>query len=208
MEHIQHWIYHYGYFGILIILLLEMIGIPFPAETTLIVSGFAWQKGVFSLPLLLLFASAGNITGSIIAYIIGRYLGRPVVMRFGKYIGLTNEKFDKMEGKFKKYGNWLVLFSKFIAGIRVLVPYLSGINRMPLTRFTVLNIISAILWTSTFILLGRYIEITWHRYYQSTHQLLLPVIIIASISIGLYFFIKHRRKRPKSTEQLGTKNKI
>lgn len=159
MEHIQYWIHHYGYSGVFFILLLEMIGIPFPAETTLIISGFAWQKGIFSLPLLLFFASAGNIIGSMIAYTIGWYFGRPFVLRFGKHIGITNEKFDKLEEKFKKYGNWIVLFSKFIVGIRVLVPYLSGINRMPPTRFAVFNIVSATLWTSAFVLLGRYIQI-------------------------------------------------
>lgn len=199
MEHIQYLIQHYGYFGVFFILLLEMIGIPFPAETTLTILGFAWEKGTFSLPWLLLIASAGNITGSMIAYALGQKFGRPIVVRFGKYAGITNEKFNKLEGKFQKYGDWIVLFSKFIAGIRVLVPYLSGINRMPLIRFAVFNVVSAILWTSAFVLLGRYIEMAWNRYYQAIHQFLLPGIILAIIIIGFYVFMKRRNKRSKST---------
>lgn len=199
MEHIQYWIHQYGYSGVFFILLLEMIGIPFPAETTLTFSGFAWQKGIFSLPQLLFFASAGNIIGSMIAYTIGWYFGRPIVVRYGKHIGITNEKLDKLEGKFRKYGDWLVLFSKFIAGIRVLVPYLSGINRMPLTRFAVLNIVSATLWTSAFVLLGRYVGNAWHCYYPVIHQLLLLGAIITTITIGLYIFIKHRKNQQGNT---------
>jgi len=156
-----------------------------------------WQQGMFSLPWLLFFASAGNMAGSMIAYTIGWYFGRPIVLRFGKYIGITSEKLDKLEGKFNKYGVWIVFFSKFIAGIRVLVPYLSGINRMPLTRFAVFSFVSAILWASVFVLLGRYIEITWHHYYQAAHQFLLPGIIIVALIIGCYLFIKYRNSRSK-----------
>ena len=199
MDHIQYWVHHYGYFGVFFILLFEMIGIPFPAETTLTISGFAWQQGLFSLPYLLFFASAGNIAGSMIAYTIGWYFGRPIVLRFGKYIGITGEKLDKLEEKFNRYGNWIVFFSKFIAGMRVLVPYLSGINQMPLLRFTVVSLVSAILWTSVFVLLGRYIEIAWRHYYQSAHQFLLPGIIIAVLIIGCYLFIKYRKSRSKSS---------
>lgn len=198
MEHIQYWVHHYGYFGVFSILLLEMIGIPFPAETTLIISGFTWQQGLFSLPWLLFFASAGNMAGSMIAYTIGWYFGRPIVLRFGKYIGITGEKLDKLERKFNKYGDWIVFFSKFIAGIRILVPYLSGINRMPLTRFTVFSFVSAILWSSVFVLLGRYIEIAWRHYYQSVHQFLLPGIVIAALIMGCYLFKKYRKSRLKS----------
>lgn len=195
MEHIHFWIQHYGYYGVFFVLLIEMIGIPFPAETTLTISGIAWQQGLFSLPGLLFFAGAGNIAGSMIAYAIGWYFGRPIVLRYGKYIGITGEKFDRLEGKFNKYGDWIVLFSKFIAGVRVLAPYLSGINRMPWARFAVLNLVSAVLWTSVFVLLGRYIQIAGSRYYQAVHHCLRPGIIIAVLIIGCYIFIRHRNSR-------------
>lgn len=198
MESIQYWIQHYGYFGVFFILLLEMVGIPFPAETTLTISGVAWQQGIFSLPWLLFFAIAGNMTGSLIAYTIGWYFGRPIVIRYGRYIGITGEKLDKLEGKFNKYGDWIVFFSKFIAGIRILVPYLSGINRMPPARFTVISLVSAILWALVFVLLGRYIEMAWRHYFQAAHQFLLPGIIIAALLIGCYLFIKYRKSRSKS----------
>ena len=93
--HIQALLHHYGYLGVFFILLMEMIGIPFPAETTLTISGFEWTQGVFRLVPLLLAASIGNIFGSTIAYGIGRFLGRPVIVRFGKYIGITNERLDR-----------------------------------------------------------------------------------------------------------------
>lgn len=79
--HIQLLIHHYGYFGVFFILLLEMIDIPFPAETTLTLSGIEWTQGAFHLIPLLIAATVGNASGSVVAYWIGRLLGRPVIVR-------------------------------------------------------------------------------------------------------------------------------
>src|SRR5579875_3968293 len=141
---VQHLIAEYGYIGVFLILLFEMIGIPFPAETTLTISGFEWTKGIFALTPLLISATLGNIIGSTIAYGIGYYLGRPIILKFGRYIGITEEKLNAADVKFSSYRSTVVLISKFIAGIRVLVPYLAGINRMPFLLFTVYNAVSAI----------------------------------------------------------------
>jgi membrane protein DedA with SNARE-associated domain len=189
------WIAHYGYVGVFFILLFEMIGIPFPAETTLTVSGFEWTKGVFHLIPLLASAIAGNVLGSSIAYGIGRFLGRPVILKFGRFIGITAQKLDKADQKFVKYRNGIVIVSKFIAGIRVLVPYLAGINRMPFTLFSLFNTISAILWATIFIILGRSAGIVWDKYHRILHAWLLPSVIILVVLIGASFYIRRRSRK-------------
>lgn len=196
--HVQHLISHYGYIGVFFILLVENIGIPFPAETTLTISGFEWMKGVFSLVPLLLGAAIGNIFGSTIAYGIGYYLGRPVIVRFGRYIGITEERLDKADEQFAKFRSPIILFGKFIAGIRVLIPYLAGINRMPFFLFSVYNAVSAIVWTAFFIIIGRYIEVAWSHYHKIMHQFLVPTIIVLVVLIGVYIGIKMRRRHRSS----------
>jgi membrane protein DedA with SNARE-associated domain len=193
--HIQLLIGHYGYFGVFIILMLEMLGIPFPAETTLTLSGVEWTQGVFHLVPLLLAAATGNAIGSIVAYWIGRLFGRPVIVRFGKYVGITSERLDKANLMFKKYETTVVLFSKFIAGIRVLVPYLAGINKMSFAFFTFCTTVSALVWSAVFIIFGKYLGIELSRYHQMFHQYLLPGIIILVLGSGLVFTLKIRKKR-------------
>ena len=190
---------HYGYLGVFFILVLEMVGIPFPAETTLTISGFEMTKGAFELAPLLLVAAAGNIVGSSIAYWIGRLLGRPVIVRFGKYVGITDERLDKANHLFHRHQSWIVIIGKFIAGIRVLIPYLAGINKMNFVVFSIYNAISALAWAITFIVLGRYIGIEWSKYHQVLHQYLVPGVIIAAIVIGAIVALKirHRRNRMK-----------
>ncbi|WP_258110590.1 DedA family protein [Alicyclobacillus sp. SP_1] len=193
--HIQQTIHHYGYFGVFSILLLEMVGIPFPAETTLTISGIEWTQGVFQLVPLLVAAATGNSIGSIIAYWIGRLLGRPVIVRWGKYVGITSERLDKANGVFHKYEATVVLFSKFIAGIRVLVPYLAGINRMSFGLFALYTTISAVVWSVLFILLGRYLGIEWSRYHQVLHQYMVPGIIVLVLLLGLIVYWRKRRQK-------------
>ena len=156
---------HDGYLGVFFILLLEMVGIPFPAETTLTISGFEMANGTFQLAPLLLAAVLGNMVGSTIAYWIGRLLG------------------------------WPVIIGKFIAGIRVLTPYLAGINKMNFGVFSIYNAISALVWTTAFIVLGRYIGIEWTKYHQVLHQYLVPGIIVVAIAIGAVVAWKMRHRK-------------
>jgi membrane protein DedA with SNARE-associated domain len=198
--HIQVLIHHYGYFGVFLILLLEMIGIPFPAETTLTLSGIEWTQGTFSIIPLLIAATVGNAIGSGIAYWIGRLLGRPVIVRWGKYVGITNERLDKANVTFQKYQTTVVLFSKFIAGIRVLVPYLAGINKMSFGLFTLYTTVSALVWSAVFIILGKYLGIEWSRYHQVLHQYLVPGIIVLAILVAVWYTRKVRAKKRSKTE--------
>ena len=193
--HIQQMLHHYGYFGVFFILLLEMVGIPFPAETTLTISGFEWSNRAFKLVPLLLSAGLGNIVGSTIAFWIGRLLGRPVIVRFGKYVGITNERLDKANHMFHRHQSWIVIIGKFIAGIRVLIPYLAGINKMNFAVFSLYNAVSAFVWAAVFIILGRYIGIEWSKYHQVLHQYLVPGIIVVVIVIGAVVALKMRHRK-------------
>jgi membrane protein DedA with SNARE-associated domain len=193
--HVQHWISQYGYFGVFFILFTEALGIPFPTETALTVSGFEWMKGAFSLVPLLLCAALGNIIGSTIAYSIGYFLGRPVIVRFGRYVGITEQRLNAADVKFSKYRTRILLFSKFIAGIRVLVPYLAGINRMPFALFTAYNAVSAVVWAAVFILLGRYAGVAWSHHHKVLHHYLVPAIIVALVVVGIVFVRKIIAKR-------------
>ncbi len=194
---VQQWITHYGYLGVFFILMFEMIGIPFPAETTLTISGFEWTKGVFHLTPLFVSAVLGNIVGSTIAYAIGRFMGRPVILKFGRFIGIHEQKLNQADKKFSSYRDTIVFGSKFIAGIRVLVPYLAGINKMPLFRFTLINAFSAAVWALVFIILGSTVGVLWTRYHQILHQWLVPSGILLVLIIGASLYIKRRSNHRK-----------
>jgi membrane protein DedA with SNARE-associated domain len=201
---IQSLIHSYGYMGVGFILFIEMVGIPFPAETTLILSGVMWTHGVLKFFPLFAAVNIGNILGSTCAYGLGLFLGRPVIVRLGKYVGLTNERLDKGNRIFAKYQILVVLFGKFIAGIRVIIPYLAGINKMPFLKFSLYNALSSFLWTTAFIVIGKYIEELWSHYYTVLKPYMTPVIITAALLIVIFFGIKiwiKRRGKLRNTQR-------
>lgn len=193
--HIEPIISHYGYVGVFAILMIEMIGIPFPAETTLTVSGFEWTQHVFHLWPLVIAAVLGNVAGSSVAYLIGRMLGRRVLVRFGKYVGLTEERLEAADKKMVKYETGIILVGKFIAGIRVIIPYLAGINRMKFLWFSILNLISAIAWVLVFVTAGREAGLVWHRYHTLIQRFLIPLIVLAVLGIAVGLTVKALKKR-------------
>lgn len=201
--HVQALIHHYGYVGVTFILFMEMVGIPFPAETTLTISGIEWTQGVFRLLPLLLAASVGNILGSSVAYAIGRFLGRPIVVRFGRYVGITGERLDKANAVFTRYETPVLLFGKFIAGIRVLIPYMAGINKLSFARFSLYNAVSAVVWAGAFIVVGKYIGVEWTRYHKVLHQYMVPAIIVVAALVCAYIVVKMmlRRKSDKHVQR-------
>ncbi|MCL6453109.1 MAG: DedA family protein [Alicyclobacillus sp.] len=194
-------IQHYGYVGVFLILACEVVGIPFPAETTLTLTGIAWTAGTFRLVPLVLMAALGNIVGSTVAYFIGKYLGRTVILRYGRYVGITEPRLNHAEVLFQKYQWAILVVGKFIAGVRVLIPYLAGLNAMPFIRFTIVNSVSAILWVLTFVLLGSTIGALWRQYHALILHDLWYAIAIAVVLVALYVWRKiqvHRRKRQET----------
>lgn len=153
---------HYGYIGVVIALILEFLFIPFPAETILVFSGVMWHKGLFHIVPLLIFATLGSWTGSMIAYWLGKRLGRPMLIRYGRYIKLDEKNLDKAETAFRKYSIAILGLGRFIAGIRVLIAYVAGINKMGIGLYAIVTLISAALWSAAFILVGATIGAEWH----------------------------------------------
>ncbi len=191
---------HYGYFGIVIALILEFLLIPFPAETILILSGILWHRGVLHLFPLLVFATLGSFTGSLIAYYIGFYVGRPVLLRYGRYVKLDEAKLDKAEHAFEKYSLPIVGLGRFIAGIRVLIAYVAGMNKMRIWLYVIITIISAALWSALFVLIGATLSTYWHVILGLVVRYPVPsvAVLVALVALCVYFWRKQRLKNRKT----------
>lgn len=187
-------IQHLGYLGVFIALFLEAVGVPFPSETILITTGIEMTRGVFSFLPLWLAGAFGNILGSNLAYLVGRFLGRVVILRYGRRVGITERRLLTVERQLDRYQIPFVFITKFIAFVRIVVPYLAGINKMRYGLFTLVNTLSALAWSCFFILIGRTLEDVWHRF---SHYLVvhLYVSIPAAFLILAGFYWLHKRSR-------------
>ena len=139
---------HYGYWALFGAILLENFGLPVPGETLLIASALLASQGKMHIVPLLVTACIAAITGDNIGYAIGRFGGRRLVFRYGRYVLITEERLQKAEGFFRRYGGAVVVTARFFAVLRQLNGIVAGTAKMRWYRFLLYNMLGAALWVT------------------------------------------------------------
>jgi len=139
---------HYGYWALFGAILLENFGLPVPGETLLIASALLASQGKMHIVTLLVTACIAAITGDNIGYAIGRFGGRRLVFRYGRYVFITEERLQKAEGFFRRYGGAVVVMARFFAVLRQLNGIVAGTAKMSWWRFLLYNMLGAALWVT------------------------------------------------------------
>ncbi|PZS06961.1 MAG: hypothetical protein DLM70_04195, partial [Chloroflexi bacterium] len=151
---LHHLLATWGYLAVFGFVAVESMGIPVPGETMLITAGAYAGAGHLNIALVIAVAAAGAILGDNIGYLIGRTGGRPLVLRYGKYIWLDERKLNAAERFFEKHGDKTVFIGRFIALLRAWAAFLAGVNRMPWPKFLLYNAAGGITWTLLYGLLA------------------------------------------------------
>ena len=180
----------YGYIVLYFALTLELIAFPTPGETLMTYCGFLTSQGQLNWILSILTASSGIITGITISYFIGYYLGSPFFEKHGARIHLGPEKIAKASAWFEKYGNGLLVVAYFVPGIRHITGYFSGITQIPYKRFAVNAYIGAVVWSGTFISLGRLLGANWEKYHGPIKKYFLIAAIISGLILSAVYLFK------------------
>jgi len=132
-----------------------------------------------------------------LAYYLGSKLGRPVLLRYGKYVKLDENNLTKAEVSFRKYSILILGVGRFIAGIRVLIAYVAGINKMSIGLYAIITLISATIWSAAFILLGGTIGAEWHvvAHWVALHRVLSIIISVVVVAGIVYLWLRRRKQR-------------
>jgi membrane protein DedA with SNARE-associated domain len=147
-EHLRHLISAYGYWSVAAIVALESMGLPLPGETVLVVAAlYAATHHDISIAGVIASAAAGAILGDNLGYWLGREFGYWLLLRYGGYIGLSQERIKLGQYLFLRHGGKVVFFGRFIPILRILAGILAGMNRMPWRWFLIANAAGALLWS-------------------------------------------------------------
>jgi undecaprenyl-diphosphatase len=177
----------YGGLAIFFSLTLEYLGLPIPGESLMLLLGFlSVGKGTFMSATM---ATAGTFAGSFIAYAIGRRYGEDIIIRIGKPLHFTKERLDKTDRLLRSHEASTIILSRFIPGVRHIVPYLSGIARVEARRYSIFNLIGAAIWCTAFIFIGRITGSKWTEIgkFVGTYTLLALILIIFIFIVYKYF---------------------
>jgi len=176
------WGYWIVFFGVMV----ENAGVPFPGETILLAAGFFASRGHLSAAIVAGVAAAGAMLGDNLGYWIGRRLGRSVLIKYGKYVWLTEKRFSEMERFFERHGAKTVAVARFITGFRVFTALFAGASHMAWSRFLPFNAIGAIVWAAVITLIGYFFGHSWSLMERSVKG--GGLILAAAVVIGWIVF--------------------
>jgi membrane protein DedA with SNARE-associated domain len=141
----------YGYGVVGLVIMLESMGLPLPAETLLVAAAlYAASTHHLDITSIVLAAMAGAIVGDNLGYLIGARFGTPLLVRHGKRIGLTARRLRIGQYLFRHYGREVVFFGRFTAVLRTFAALLAGANAMPWRSFLLWNALGGMVWSCTY----------------------------------------------------------
>jgi membrane protein DedA with SNARE-associated domain len=191
MEPLLDWVTQYGYPAIFALQMLGIIGFPVPDETLLVTVGLITSQGGMTLPLAILAAALGSACGMTVSYSIGRYVGLPVIHKYGKYFHVTEENLAKMHNWFERWGKWTVLVAYYVPGVRHGAAIFAGTAKLPYHEFAIFAYTGAAIWTTTFILLGYYLGPQVMKLTPLLHEYLVIIAIAVVVLIVLVLVVRH-----------------
>ncbi|MFC1992947.1 DedA family protein [Chloroflexota bacterium] len=176
---------------------IESACIPLPSEIIMPLSGWMLIKNQ-SLPAIhTLVAGAygalGCTIGSVIAYGIGIWGGRPLLEKYGKYILVSSHDLDTADRWFTRYGSWAIFISRLLPVVRTFISLPAGIARMNLAKFSIYTFLGSFIWCAGLAYGGYQLGEHWEQIRVAMRPF-DPIIIAITIAlIGLYIYrhIKH-----------------
>jgi len=147
----------YGYLIVFLGVMLEGVGIPLPGETVLITAGALAHRGSLTLWETMAMGSLGAVVGGQAGYCVGRFGGRPFVLRWGRYTFITPEHLGRAERFFEQHGGRAVFLSRFITGLRVFGALIAGMSRMSWGKFTIYSVLGGVVWAAAAVALGYFL---------------------------------------------------
>ena len=194
-----------GYLGVALWVAIESVIIPIPSELVLPFAGFLVGEGTAIEPLtgqpwnvilVTLFGTVGATLGALVAYAIGMFGGRPVIERWGRYVGITPEDLDRADDFFDRHGNAAAFFGRMVPVIRSLVSFAAGIAHMPLGRFVVFTFLGSLPWTLLLVVAGVVMGANWEEIggiLKRFEYLVLAILAIIALLWIWFRIVKPRR---------------
>jgi membrane protein DedA with SNARE-associated domain len=185
LARVQPLLERYGYAAAAVAVLAEGVGIPTPGQTLLIAGALEAAERRMNIALLLFAVSAGAIAGNSIGYAIGRWGGRLVLNK----LRVDPQRQQHLDDMFRRRGGFVVLFGRFVDGIRQLNGILAGTLKMPWWKFTVYNAVGAVLWTGSWGLATYYFGRRIHvvaGFFHHHRPLLIALSATAFLALLIY----------------------
>ncbi len=194
-----------GYLGVALWVAIESVIIPIPSELVLPFAGFlvGQQEAIepitgrpWNFFLVVMAGTLGATVGALVAYAIEAWGGRPVIERWGRYLGISGADLDRAELFFARHGEAASFFGRMIPVIRSLVSFAAGVARMPIRRFIVFTFLGSLPFTAALVFAGVQLGANWETIgtvIKRFEYAVLAVLVLIALAWVWARIIKPRR---------------
>jgi len=188
-----------GYSGVVLLMAIESACIPLPSEIIMPFSGYLVSKGEMNLWLVGVAGAVGCVVGSMLAYWVGMYGGRPVIEKYGRYILISHHDLDLADRWFAKYGEIIVFVSRLLPAIRTFIAFPAGVARMNIARFIIYTFAGSLPWCIGLAYVGQKLGEKWdkdptlktlfHRF-----DFVIGILIVIAAAWWIWRHVRHSKK--------------
>jgi membrane protein DedA with SNARE-associated domain len=196
-----------GYGAIFALSFISAMGLPVGAEIALIYGGVLASGQVpgegkpLSLAIVIIVATLGEVLGSAAGYGIGRYGGRALVDKVGKYVLLTHKDLDRADAWFARRGEPFVFFGRFIPLLRSFVSFAAGLGEMAIGKFIVYTVIACAIWCTALCSLGYSLGSSYNHVLKAFSYAGYVLGALAVVAVVVVFW--HRLREYRKQRDLG-----
>lgn len=183
---ITHWLTDYGSFMLFALLALGIVAFPVPEETLMVFAGILMANETLNIPYTVAAALGGSLCGITLSYTIGRTAGSYCIHKYGKWVGLTEERLQKAHDWFDHYGKWSLFIGYFLPGIRHFTGLIAGTTALDIRQFMLFAYAGGVVWVFTFLSFGYFFGEYAISFYEKFQRIEMKA---DWISIGIIGFI-------------------
>ena len=201
-----------GYSGVVLLMAIESACIPLPSEIIMPFSGYLVSRGELNLWGVSIAGAVGCVLGSLVAYWVGMYGGRPLIEKYGRYILLSRHDLDLADRWFEKYGEAIVFVSRLLPAIRTFIAFPAGVARMNLTRFVIYTFAGSLPWCLALAYVGQKLGEQWNKddtlkTWFHRFDFVIGILILLGAAWWIWRHVKHSRVasiKPETDSEVKT----
>lgn len=195
---VTHVIAMFGYGGVFLWMTLESACIPVPSEAIMPFAGKAIPTGQFNLHALAFVGAAANLFGSVIAYAVGAWGGRPFVEKYGKFVLIRAHDMDIADRWFARHGEATVFWARMLPVVRTFISLPAGISRMNFGKFCLFTFVGAVPWCYLLAWAGLKLGENWTRVSVYLHKADALILALLIVLLGLWIY-RHARPEERAS---------
>ncbi len=184
----------WGYLGIFCMMFLESSFFPFPSEVAMIPAGYLVFQGKMNIFLAFFAGTFGSLMGAIFNYYLCYFFGRGLIEKYGKYVGIDDDKMQKFESFFKRHGEISTFNCRLIPGIRQYISLPAGLAKMNIFRFSLFTTLGAGIWVAILLGLGYFLGQNETILKEKLHIVTIILLFFVILTFIIYFYFYKKKQ--------------